>query len=159
MSGSSRTSLRSCTLADPAPRRARNMSNLGIVVRGPFGENGPLAPARVDVDCDEVAGLLHFVEADASDACYLAVHTPMVMAEEADEWLHRERWEERLLLMPLLTPGDFATVKRQALALDASLTPEEWLGQLEIECALKGRAADALADPGRRAAEMRALNA
>ena len=55
--------------------------------------------------------------------------------------------------MPLLAPGDFATVKRQALALDASLTPEEWLGQLEIECALKGRvAADALADPGRRAA-------
>jgi hypothetical protein len=65
----------------------------------------------------------------------------------------REGWEKRLLLMPLLTPGDFATVKRQALALDASLTPEEWLEQLEIECALKGRAAaDALADPGRRAA-------
>lgn len=65
----------------------------------------------------------------------------------------RERWEERLLLMPLLTPGDFATVKRQALALDASLTPEEWLGQLEIECALKSRsAADVLTDPGRHAA-------
>jgi hypothetical protein len=31
--------------------------------------------------------------------------------------------------MPLLAPGDFATVKRQALALGASLTPEEWLGQ------------------------------
>ena len=49
----------------------------------------------------------------------------------------RERWETRLLLMPLLTPGDFATVKRQSLVLDVRLTPEEWLEQLEIECALK----------------------
>jgi hypothetical protein len=49
----------------------------------------------------------------------------------------RERWETRLLLMPLLTPGDFATVKRQSLVLDVRLTPEEWLDQLEIECALK----------------------
>lgn len=39
--------------------------------------------------------------------------------------------------MPLLTPGDFATVKRQSLVLDVRLTPEEWLEQLEIECALK----------------------
>lgn len=53
----------------------------------------------------------------------------------------REGWETRLLLMPLLTPGDFATVKRQSLVLDVRLTPEEWLDQLEIECALKRGAA------------------
>ncbi len=49
----------------------------------------------------------------------------------------REQWENRLLLMRQLTPGDFATVKRQSLVLDVRLTPEEWLEQLEIECALK----------------------
>jgi hypothetical protein len=40
--------------------------------------------------------------------------------------------------MPYLTPGDFATVKRQCLVLDTVLTPEEWLDQLEIECQIKG---------------------
>jgi ATPase family associated with various cellular activities (AAA) len=49
----------------------------------------------------------------------------------------REQWESRLLLIRQLTPGDFATVKRQSLVLDVRLTPEEWLEQLEIECALK----------------------
>lgn len=49
----------------------------------------------------------------------------------------RETWERRLLLMRLLTPGDFATVKRQCLILDTTLTPEEWLDQLEIECRIK----------------------
>ena len=39
---------------------------------------------------------------------------------------------------PYLTPGDFATVKRQCLVLDTVLTPEEWLDQLEIECQIKG---------------------
>ena len=63
----------------------------------------------------------------------------------------REGWETRLLLMPLLTPGDFATVKRQSLVLDVRLTPEEWLDQLEIECALKRgapRASGELRDEG-----------
>ncbi|MBS0416904.1 MAG: AAA family ATPase [Proteobacteria bacterium] len=49
----------------------------------------------------------------------------------------REKWEHRLLLMPHLTPGDFATVKRQCLVLDTCLTPGEWLDQLEIECQIK----------------------
>jgi len=49
----------------------------------------------------------------------------------------REKWENRLLLMPHLTPGDFATVKRQCLVLDTCLTPGEWLDQLEIECQIK----------------------
>jgi SpoVK/Ycf46/Vps4 family AAA+-type ATPase len=49
----------------------------------------------------------------------------------------RESWERRLLFMRYLTPGDFATVKRQCLVLDTTLTPEEWLEQLEIECQIK----------------------
>jgi hypothetical protein len=52
----------------------------------------------------------------------------------------RESWEKRLLFMRYLTPGDFATVKRQCLVLDTVLTPEEWLQQLEIECEIKGAA-------------------
>jgi len=64
----------------------------------------------------------------------------------------RERWETRLLLMPLLMPGDFATVKRQSLVLDVRLTPEAWLDQLEIECALKRGAARSREDPDERAA-------
>lgn len=49
----------------------------------------------------------------------------------------RESWERRLLFMRYLTPGDFATVKRQCLVLNTILTPEEWLEQLEIECQIK----------------------
>jgi hypothetical protein len=52
----------------------------------------------------------------------------------------RENWEKRLLFMKYLTPGDFATVKRQSLVLDTRLTPEEWLEQLEIECQIKSAA-------------------
>jgi hypothetical protein len=49
----------------------------------------------------------------------------------------KEKWEKRLLFMRYLTPGDFATVKRQCLVLDTALTPDEWLEQLEIECEIK----------------------
>jgi hypothetical protein len=49
----------------------------------------------------------------------------------------REKWEHRLLFMRYLTPGDFATVKRQCQVLDTVLTPEEWLEQLELECEIK----------------------
>ncbi|MDB6158145.1 MAG: ATPase [Gammaproteobacteria bacterium] len=49
----------------------------------------------------------------------------------------KEKWEKRLLFMRYLTPGDFATVKRQCLVLDTPLTPDEWLEQLEIECEIK----------------------
>jgi hypothetical protein len=52
----------------------------------------------------------------------------------------QEKWEQRLLFMRHLTPGDFATVKRQCLILDATLSPEEWLEQLEIECEIKSDA-------------------
>jgi SpoVK/Ycf46/Vps4 family AAA+-type ATPase len=48
-----------------------------------------------------------------------------------------ERWQLRLTLMKFLTPGDFATVKRQCIALDTQLSAEEWLDQLQIECDIK----------------------
>lgn len=51
----------------------------------------------------------------------------------------REEWWERLCLMRQLTPGDFATVKRQCNLLGTELTPVEWLEQLQIECDVKAR--------------------
>jgi len=47
------------------------------------------------------------------------------------------RWQLKLTLMKFLTPGDFATVKRQCIALDTQLSAEEWLDQLQIECDIK----------------------
>jgi len=43
----------------------------------------------------------------------------------------------KLTLMRFLAPGDFATVKRQCIALDTQLSPEEWLEQLQLECDIK----------------------
>ncbi|HEY1392835.1 MAG TPA: ATP-binding protein [Methylibium sp.] len=43
----------------------------------------------------------------------------------------------RLQAMDLLTPGDFAAVRRQAEILAAALTPEEFLAQLEAEHRVK----------------------
>lgn len=45
-------------------------------------------------------------------------------------------WLE-LMKIRFLTPGDFATVKRQANVLGMELTPEVWLEQLEIESKAK----------------------
>lgn len=49
----------------------------------------------------------------------------------------KEAWWERLAFMPLLTPGDFATVQRQCKILQTTLKPEEWLFQLEQEVKVK----------------------
>jgi hypothetical protein len=82
---------------------------------------------------------IEFRELDANQRWKMFVaeagltHTAATLAPES-----REIWEQRLLFMPYLTPGDFATVKRQCLVLDTVLTPEEWLDQLEIECQIKG---------------------
>lgn len=48
-------------------------------------------------------------------------------------------YEERLALMRDLTPGDFATVKRQCQILGEELSPEAWLDQLELEVRAKSR--------------------
>jgi hypothetical protein len=52
----------------------------------------------------------------------------------------QQAYEERLAFMRDLTPGDFATVKRQCLLLGEALSPEAWLEQLELEVAAKHRA-------------------
>lgn len=52
----------------------------------------------------------------------------------------QDDYEERLALMRDLTAGDFATVKRQCLLLGETLTPDQWLEQLEIEVRAKQRA-------------------
>lgn len=49
----------------------------------------------------------------------------------------RVDWWERLMLMPQLAAGDFATVKRQSLMLGVALEPGAWLDQLAAECAVK----------------------
>lgn len=48
-----------------------------------------------------------------------------------------EAWHTELMLMPHLTAGDFATVKRQILLLDEPLTPAQWIEQLKVECSVK----------------------
>ncbi|MHB1468230.1 MAG: AAA family ATPase [Solirubrobacteraceae bacterium] len=45
--------------------------------------------------------------------------------------------ERELSAIPDLTPGDFATVKRQAEMLRQRLTPEEWIEQLSVEAKAK----------------------
>lgn len=53
--------------------------------------------------------------------------------------LQIEQWQSALTLMPHLTAGDFATVKRQSIVLNVTLSPEEWLSQLQLECEVKRR--------------------
>lgn len=48
-----------------------------------------------------------------------------------------EDLKESLLSISNLAPGDFATVKRQAVMLDENLAPRDWLEQLEIEAKAK----------------------
>jgi SpoVK/Ycf46/Vps4 family AAA+-type ATPase len=50
-----------------------------------------------------------------------------------------EAWNMKLTMMPMLTAGDFATVKRQTVLLGETLTPEDWINQLQIECATKAK--------------------
>lgn len=49
----------------------------------------------------------------------------------------KEAWKESLAEIEFLTPGDFATVKRQANMLDEVLSPDEWVEQLQLEAKAK----------------------
>ncbi len=49
-------------------------------------------------------------------------------------------FRHRLDRLDTLTPGDFATVRRQELALAEALSPEEFIAQLIRECEAKSRA-------------------
>lgn len=49
----------------------------------------------------------------------------------------KDAWRGALVLMHQLAAGDFATVKRQCILLGETLTPAQWIEQLQIECDLK----------------------
>jgi SpoVK/Ycf46/Vps4 family AAA+-type ATPase len=48
--------------------------------------------------------------------------------------------KKELAGIEMLTPGDFATVKRQCILLDEELSPDEWLDQLGLEAEMKKKA-------------------
>jgi len=58
-------------------------------------------------------------------------------ALDGDETRLTDAMRQELDAMDCLTPGDFATVKRQCVLLGDSLTPEEFLAQLRHEHAVK----------------------
>lgn len=67
------------------------------------------------------------------------------LRDEALSSKERAAFEEQLMFLQNLTPGDFATVKRQCLLTGESLSPEQWLEQLRIEVQAKNRQQEALA--------------
>lgn len=60
--------------------------------------------------------------------------------------VQKDSWRGDLCLMHQLSAGDFATVKRQCLLLGESLTPAQWVEQLQLECDVK-LASQAQPDP------------
>lgn len=65
----------------------------------------------------------------------LVIESGLIEADMTTE--QKEQWQDHLLFMANLTPGDFATVKRQARLLGVSLSPETWLKALETESRAK----------------------
>jgi len=51
----------------------------------------------------------------------------------------KQEWHDKLAFMTQLTPGDFAVVQQQCRILGLSLTAEQWLEQLQLECDIKRR--------------------
>lgn len=49
----------------------------------------------------------------------------------------KDSWKADLYQMHQLAAGDFATVKRQCILLGETLTPDQWIEQLQIECDIK----------------------
>lgn len=58
----------------------------------------------------------------------------------------KDSWRADLHQMHQLAAGDFATVKRQCILLGETLTPDQWIEQLQIECDVK-RDSQAKEDP------------
>jgi len=54
----------------------------------------------------------------------------------------RDAWFDSLTFMQHLTAGDFATVKRQCILLEETLSPEAWISQLQMECDVKTSSTD-----------------
>jgi transitional endoplasmic reticulum ATPase len=63
--------------------------------------------------------------------------TEAAVATASSDPTHLEALAARLGAIENLTPGDFATVKRQANMLAQDLNPEEWLEQLDLEAKAK----------------------
>jgi DNA replication protein DnaC len=81
---------------------------------------------------------IEFLELDVAQRWSMFVgEAGLAETIDAIEPATRERWQLKLTLMSCLAPGDFATVKRQCMALDKQLSAEEWLDQLQIECDIK----------------------
>ena len=62
----------------------------------------------------------------------------MLMTEVGAKWEdfshdHQESLEMELAMIKYLTPGDFATVKRQCIMLDETLTINTWIKRLQVE--------------------------
>ncbi len=49
----------------------------------------------------------------------------------------KDSWKADLYQMHQLAAGDFATVKRQCILLGETLSPDQWIEQLQIECDIK----------------------
>nr|WP_295784068.1 ATP-binding protein [Rhodoferax sp.] len=49
----------------------------------------------------------------------------------------KDSWKADLYQMHQLAAGDFATVQRQCILLGETLTPDQWIEQLQIECDVK----------------------
>ena len=75
----------------------------------------------------------------AEDALKAGQRATMFVDEalDGDEARLTDAMRHELDVMDCLTPGDFATVKRQCVLLGDSLTPEEFLAQLRHEHAVK----------------------
>ncbi|MHB0929603.1 MAG: ATP-binding protein, partial [Candidatus Nanopelagicales bacterium] len=67
------------------------------------------------------------------------VETGLNAASELPSADQLQLWREKLAKMPMLTAGDFATIKRQSILLNERLSPDEWLTQLSLECATKSQ--------------------
>ena len=112
-------------------QRMENFDGIVIVATNMFRNLDPAALRRFSFKVE-------FRELDAQQRWSMFITETGIASElEALDAKTQERWQDRLLLMRHLTPGDFATVKRQSTILDVVLTPEEWLEQLEIECEIK----------------------
>jgi hypothetical protein len=81
---------------------------------------------------------IEFLELDVAQRWSMFLgETGLTDTIEAVDLAIKDLWQQKLTLMKFLTPGDFATVKRQCIALDTQLSPQEWLDQLQIECDIK----------------------
>lgn len=81
---------------------------------------------------------LEFLPLNAEQRWEMFLNEAGLRDKEIPEEL-QSAYEEQLALMKNLAPGDFATVKRQCNLLGEELSPDQWIGQLEVEVRAKNR--------------------